>query len=190
LSRPSGTLSSVKVVVSGGFGVGKTTFIDSVSEITRVDTEAPISEAARQVDDTSLLPDKLTTTVALDFGRITLDPTLVLYLFGTPGQDRFSYLWDDLARSAIGAIVIADPRRIEDCFRTIEYFEHRAIPFLLAVNHFDGARWYGLDEIRTAARLDDSVPVLECDVRDRESVKKALLSLLDHVLVKHPSPSW
>jgi signal recognition particle receptor subunit beta len=185
LLRSSGALSSVKVVVSGGFGVGKTTFINTISEIDPFDTEAPISEVALRIDDTSCLPDKMTTTVALDFGRITLDPTLVLYLFGTPGQERFMSMWDDLSKGAIGAIVIADTRRIEDCFRTIEYFEQRCTPFLLAVNPFDGAERFDLHQIRDAVGVTDDVPVVECDARERESVKSTLLALLTRVLSTH-----
>jgi len=183
LSEASPALSSVKVVVSGGFGVGKTTFIDSISEIEPLDTEASITEVSVGIDDTSDLPDKLTTTVALDFGRITLDPTLVLYLFGTPGQDRFTFLWDDLSEGALGAIVIADTRRIEDCFPTIEYFEDRRTPFLLAVNRFEGAQRFELEEVREAVGIDETIPIVECDARERDSVKRALVALLDRVLV-------
>ena len=183
LSEASPALSSVKVVVSGGFGVGKTTFIDSISEIEPLDTEASITEVSVGIDDTSDLPDKLTTTVALDFGRITLDPTLVLYLFGTPGQDRFTFLWDDLSEGALGAIVIADTRRIEDCFPTIEYFEDRRTPFLLAVNRYEGAQRFELEEVREAVGIDETIPIVECDARERDSVKRALVALLDRVLV-------
>ncbi|HKS46555.1 MAG TPA: ATP/GTP-binding protein [Amycolatopsis sp.] len=187
MSRPfeAQSLSSVKIVISGGFGVGKTTFIGSISEIEPLDTEAAMTEVSVGVDDTTNLPDKLTTTVALDFGRITLDPTLVLYLFGTPGQDRFTFLWDDLSEGALGAIVIADTRRIEDCFPTIEYFEQRSTPFLLAVNRFDGADMFDLGEVREAVGVDEEVPVVACDARERNSVKSTLLALIDRVLVTH-----
>ena len=174
--------TAVKIVVSGGFGVGKTTLIGTISEIEPLVTEASMTEASIGVDDTSVLPGKTTTTVALDFGRITLDHNLVLYLFGTPGQDRFTFLWDDLAEGALGAVVLADTRRIEDCYPVLDYFEGRSVPFLVAVNHFDGAQRFALDEVREALGVAHSIPVVPCDARYRQSVKEVLLALIERVL--------
>lgn len=182
--RPQAALSSVKVVVSGGFGVGKTTFIDTISEIGPLCPDA-LTEVAIQIDDASFLPGQLSTTVELDFGRITLDPSLVLYLFGTPGQTQFNSVWDDLSRGAIGAVVIADIRRIEDSVGCVEYFQRRGMPFLLAVNRFDGCARSNVDEVRRAVGVGPEVPVVDCDARDRDSVKQALLVLLDRVLLTH-----
>lgn len=183
--RPFASLSSVKVVVGGGPGVGKTTFIDTISEIDSRDPHVPAAEVAIGIDDAGPPPGGISTTVALDFGRVTLDPSLVLYLFDTPGQTHFGHVWDELSSSAIGAIVIADTRQIEDSFPCIEYFEQRATPFLLAVNRFDGSTRFELDEVRDAVGVDDDVPVVECDARERGSVKRALLTLLDRVLITH-----
>jgi signal recognition particle receptor subunit beta len=171
--------SSVKIVVGGGFGVGKTTLIGSISEIAPLATDAVMTEASVGVDDMAGLPDKTTTTVAFDFGRITLDPRLVLYLFGTPGQERFSFLWDDLSEGALGAIVMADTRRIEDCFPALDYFEARGTPLVLAVNQFQDANGFELDEVREALDLDDHVPIVSCDARSRESVKRILSTVVE-----------
>ncbi|WP_329215880.1 ATP/GTP-binding protein [Streptomyces sp. NBC_01485] len=173
---------AVKIVVSGGLGVGKSTFIGAVSEIEALDTEAAITQVSVGIDSLEGVESKTTTTVALDFGRITLDRTIALYLFGTPGQDRFSFLWDDLVEGALGTVVLADTRRIEESFPAVDYFESQDAPFVLAVNRFDGAERVELDEVREALGLSAEVPVLECDARERGSVRDVLGALMDRVV--------
>ncbi|MER5528983.1 ATP/GTP-binding protein [Streptomyces sp. NPDC002677] len=173
---------TLKILVAGGFGVGKTTLVGAVSEIRPLRTEEVLTEAGRPVDDTNGVEGKHTTTVAMDFGRITLREDLVLYLFGTPGQERFWFMWDELSEGALGAVVLADTRRLEDCFAAIDYFERRSIPFLVGVNCFEGADRYPPEDIRKALDLDADVPVLLCDARDRESVKQVLIGVVRHAM--------
>lgn len=175
---------ALKILVAGGFGVGKTTLVGAVSEIRPLRTEEALTEAGRPVDDIEGVENKSTTTVAMDFGRITLREDLVLYLFGTPGQDRFWFLWDELAQGALGAVVLADTRRLEDCFAGIDYFERRGIPFAVAVNCFEGAERYPAETVRAALDLDEGVPLLLCDARDRETVKGVLIAVVEHALAR------
>ncbi|MFF0492663.1 GTP-binding protein [Nocardia sp. NPDC003482] len=180
--QPKTTPSSVKIVVSGGFGVGKTTFIGAISEIEPLATEAAMTEVSLDVDDRGRRDEKTETTVALDFGRITLERSLILYLFGTPGQDRFVFLWDDLIDGALGAVIVVDTSRIDDCFPVLDYFEEKKTPFVVAVNRFDEERRFALAEVREALELEDWIPLVECDARDRNSVRDVLVALLEQVL--------
>ncbi|MFL1377079.1 MULTISPECIES: GTP-binding protein [unclassified Nocardiopsis] len=173
--------SALKILVAGGFGAGKTTLVGSVSEIAPLSTEEVMTEASYGVDDLSGVESKTTTTVALDFGRITISPSLVLYLFGTPGQERFWFMWEELSEGALGAIVIADTRRLETCFAAVDFFERRGVPFVVAVNCFDGAHQYEAEEVRAALTLDPAIPVVLCDARVRSSAKEVLLTLVTRV---------
>jgi uncharacterized protein len=185
-ARPARTHAPipVKVIVAGGFGVGKTTLVGAISEIEPLSTEAAMTSLSVGVDDAGEVSPKTSTTVAMDFGRLTIDESLVLYLFGTPGQDRFGFMWDDLINGALGAIVLVDSRRLEDCFPAVDYFENRDIPFLVAVNRFDGVLAYDLDVVREALAVDPHVPVVSTDARSLPAVKETMLALLDCVLAR------
>jgi uncharacterized protein len=173
---------TIKILIAGGFGAGKTTLVSSVSEIRPLRTEELLSERGEFVDSLYGVEQKSTTTVAMDFGRITIRENLVVYLFGTPGQQRFWFMWDDLAYGALGAIVMADARRLADCFPSVDYFEHHEIPFVVAVNCFDGVRRYPLESVKKALNLTPGVPVVLCDARRRESSRDVLVSLTEHAL--------
>ena len=176
---------AIKILVAGGFGAGKTTMVGSVSEIEPLRTEEVITAESVGIDDLNGVEQKTTTTVAMDFGRITLTDGLVLYLFGTPGQDRFWFMWDELSLGAVGAVVLADTRRLADCFPSVDYFEQRGTPFIVAVNCFDGAKRYRPEDVRVALDLDPQVPVLLCDARQRNSSKGVLITLVEYVLSRY-----
>jgi signal recognition particle receptor subunit beta len=173
---------ALKILIAGGFGVGKTTLVSTCSEIMPLQTEEYLTDVSLSTDDTSGVESKDATTVVMDFGRISINDDIILYLFGTPGQDRFWFLWDELALGALGAVVLADTRRLADCFPSVDYFERRGTPFLVAVNCFNGEQRHTVEKVRDALDLDPGVPVVLCDARDRESGKLVFVTLVEHVL--------
>jgi uncharacterized protein len=185
-AQGEGMLAAFKIVVAGGFGAGKTTLVGAVSEVQPLRTEETLTAASIGTDDLAGVGTKTTTTVAMDFGRITLSNRLVLYLFGTPGQERFWFMWDELSYGALGAVVLADTRRLDDCFPAVDYFERCQLPFVVAINCFDDSPQYDPEDVRVALDLGPGVPVMLCDARQVGSVKQILITLVEHVLATAP----
>jgi uncharacterized protein len=181
------TPTPVKIVIAGGFGVGKTTAVSAISEIPVLTTEVAMTEVAAEIDRTGLVPDKTTTTVALDFGRLTIDDDIMLYLFGTPGQDRFGFMWDELTVGAIGALVIVDTRRLDDCYPAVDFFERSGLPFVVGVNLFDGHLRHGMEDVRWALAVSADTPLIALDARERLSVRDALVAVLQCALTSRPT---
>ena len=181
---PGRQLIPLKILVAGGFGAGKTTFVGAVSEIPPLTTEQHLTALSVGVDDISAVPDKTTTTVAMDFGRITVDEQLILYLFGTPGQSRFWFMWDELARGAVGAVVLVDLRRVDDCFPAIDYFEDRGLPFVVAANAFPGTEVFGDRAVRDALALPEGCPLVRMDAREPRSCMDTLVALVEYALAR------
>ncbi|MEV1177941.1 ATP/GTP-binding protein [Nonomuraea sp. NPDC049784] len=180
--------TAIKILVAGGFGAGKTTMVGAVSETRPLRTEEALTQVGTDIDDLSGVERKLTTTVAMDFGRITIANDYMLYLFGTPGQERFWFVWDELAMGALGAVVLADTRRLDDCFPAVDYFEKREQPFIVALNHFDGTRQFTVGDVRSAIGLEPEIPIVHCDARRRDSGREVLITLMEHAMRMGASP--